>query len=170
VANYWYRTLNHGPYYDVGWWWLCAIPNGSTYRRVRWSWGFSGFTEVTTDLYATASKMQLGGLVTTIGDGSETPPVPYSDPNDIDPPTQRWIWWEARQPIAMSIDAAGGTVSWRDSGPQEPIDTKVNVLATGIPGGQTLNLWFSYQAQDGAWDASGQQEIYVAASVLYSVP
>jgi hypothetical protein len=170
VSYTWYRSQFSGPFYDVGWWWLCAIPNGSTYRRVRFAWGFAGFTEVTADLYATAAKLQTAGLVTTIGNGTETPPHPYTTPNDVDPPTQRWLWWEVRQPVALSIDAAGGTVSWRDSGPQEIVDVKSQVLATGIPGGDSLNLWFSYQAQNGAWDTSGEQEIWVAASVLYSTP
>lgn len=170
VGYNWYRTLNQGVFFDVGWWWICAIPSGATYRRVRFAWGFAGFTEVTTDLHATASKMQIGGICTTIGNGTETPPHPAVTPNDVAPPTQRWLWWEARQPVAVAIDAAGGTVSWRDSGPQEVVDVKTQVLATGIPGGDSLNMWFSYQAPSGAWDASGQQEIWVAASVLYHTP
>jgi hypothetical protein len=170
VGYNWFRSVNHASFYDQGWWWLCAIPAGSTYRRVRFAWGFSGFTEVTADLHATAASILNAGLVTTIGNGSETPPHPFSTPNDVAPPTERWIWWEARQPIAVSIDAAGGTVSWRDSGPQEIVDAQVPVLATGIPGGDTLNLWFSYQAQNGAWDASGEVEVWAAASVLYKTP
>lgn len=166
----WYRTLNQGPFYDRGWWWLCAIPSGSTYRRVRFSWGFSGFTTTTTDLWGVTQALQVAGLCTVIGNGSEVPPSPYTTPNDVDPPTQRWVWRETRQPVAMSIDGASDTVSWRDSGHQEVPDVQVPVLATGIPGGDTLNLWFSYQSPSGAWDSSGQQEIWVDASVLYKTP
>jgi hypothetical protein len=166
----WARSANKSNFYDVGWWLLCSIPAGSTYKRVRWNWGFCGFTEVTTDLHATADSVQTVGLVTTIGNGSETPPHPYVSPDDAASPTQRWIWWEQRQPVVTAIDAAGGTVAWRDSGAQEVPDAKTQVLATGISGGDTLNLWFSYQSQDGAWDTSGSVVIWVSASVLYFTP
>lgn len=170
MTYHWHRVMQHAPFYDVGWFWQIAIPSGSTLRRVRFSWGFAGFTEVTADLHATAQNILLAGIVTTIGDGSEVPPAPYTTPDDVDPPTLRWLWWEARQPVATSIDAAGGTVAWRDSGPQGAIDIKVPVLATGIPGGDTLNAWFSWQAQGGAWDTSGSVEVWVSTSILYSTP
>ena len=166
----WYRSLNQTNLYDRGWWWLCAIASGSTYRRVRFSWGFAGFTARTTDLWATAQNIVVAGICTTVGNGTEVPPSPFATPNDVDPPTQRWIWREARQPVAMSIDEAGDTVSWRDSGHQEIPDVQVPVLATGIPGGDTLNLWFTYQAPGGAWDSTGEQELWVDASVLYKTP
>ena len=131
MALNWYRSAFKGPNYNVGWWPLLAIPNGDTIRRVRWGWGFAGFTEVTTDLWATASNVMTAGLVTTIGNGTEVPPPAYTNPLDAAPPTQRWLWWEQRQPVPTSIDAAGGTVGWRDSGPQEIVDVKTQVLATG---------------------------------------
>lgn len=170
MGSTWVRTMNHASLYDSGWFLLAQVPSGSTVRRIRWEWGFSGFTEVTTDLHATAAAIQLAGINTVIGNGSETPPLPFSNPSDVAPPTQRWLWWEARQPVALAVDAAGGTVSWRDSGAQEIPDIKVNVLATGIPGGDNLDVWFAWQAQDGAWDTSGSVELWVAASVLYTTP
>lgn len=170
MSTNWHRVVQRAQFYDVGWFWQDAIPSGSTLRRVRWSWGFSGFTDATTDLYAVAKNVQVAGIVTTIGNGTETPPHPITTPGDVAPPTQRWLWWEARQPVAVSIDQAAGTVSWRDSGPQEIPDIQTQVLATGIPGGDTLNVWFSWQSFDGAWDSSGQMEIWVATSILYTTP
>lgn len=109
------------------------------------------------------------GLVTTIGNGTETPPSPVISSGDAAPPTQRWIWWENRAPVVSAIDAGAGVMAWKDSGPDSPVDVKVNVLATGIPGGDTLNLWASW-AGFGGWDPAGYVGIWVATSVLYSTP
>lgn len=170
MTAHWFRSLKAADPYDVGWLWMCAIASGSTYRRVRWSWGFTGTTADTTDMHSVSSNLQVAGLVTTIGNGTETPPVPLTTPNDVAPPTQRWVWWETRQPIAVAVDHSAGVISWRDSGPQEIPDVQVPVLATGIPGGDTLNLWFSWQSTNGAWDGSGSQRIWVSTSVLYTTP
>lgn len=166
----WYRVLNRAQFYDVGWLWQCAIGNGSTYRRIRWSWGFAGNTADTVDMHAIQANLLVAGLCTTIGNGGEVPPHPITTSGDVASPTQRWVWWEARQPIATAIDHEAGLISWRDSGCQEVPDVQVPVLANGIPGGETLNLWFSWQSTSGAWDPSGSLEIWVATSTLYRTP
>lgn len=166
----WHRTANQSQNYNVGWWWLAAIPAGSTVRRIRFGWGWQGFTEVTTDLHGITVNPLFAGVVTTIGNGSEVPPNPLTTPQDVAPPTQRWLWWEIRQPAVTAIDAAGGTVSWRDSGAQEETDVQTQVLATGIPGGDTLNVWFSWASVFGNWDSSGSVQIYNWTSLLYSTP
>jgi hypothetical protein len=170
VSLAWVRATNRSNFYDVGWFLVASIPSGWTYKRIRWSWGFSGFTVTTANLYNTAKNVQVAGLVTTIGNGTEVPPHPIANPNDAAPPTQRWLWWEARQPVAASVDGTADTVAWHDSGAQEIPDVQTAVLANGVPGGSFLNLWFSWQSYDGSWDTSGQQEIWYAASVLYNIP
>lgn len=166
----WYRVLNHAPHYDVGWLWQCAIANGSTYRRIRWSWGFSGHTADTVDVQAIQSNLVVAGLCTTIGNGTEVPPEPIAHSGDVAPPTQRWLWWETRQPIVTAVDHEAGLITWRDSGAQEIPDVQVPVLATGIPGGQSLNLWFSWQSTGGAWDQSGNLQLWVSTATLYRTP
>jgi hypothetical protein len=166
----WYRTTYTDPAYSLGTLWMCAIPNGSTYRRVRWFWGFGGDTADTTDYSAVRQNFLTMGMVTTIGDGSESVPQAIANSADADPPTQRWLWWESRQPVITAVDHAAGVVTWRDSGVQEVPDVKTQVLATGIPGGDTLNLWLSWQSNAGDWDPSGSVDIYVATAVLYSTP
>lgn len=166
----WHRVVQRTQFYDVGWFQLASIPSGSRLQRIRWSWGFAGDTPDTVDYAATARNLQVAGICTTIGNGTEIPPHPRDTPGDVAPPTQRWLWWEVRQPVAASIDHGAGTVSWRDSGAQETPDVKVQVLATGIPGGQTLNVWFSYQSLDGAWDAMGHVEVWTATSLLFTTP
>lgn len=170
MTTHWYRSLQAAEFYDVGWLWQCAIPSGATYKRVRWAWGFAGNTDNKVDMHAIATNLQVAGLCTTIGNGTEVPPHPLTTPGDVAPPTQRWLWWETRQPIAVSVDNGSGVISWRDSGPQETPDVRTQVLATGIPGGDSLNLWFSWQSTNGAWDPSGQQRIWVATSTLYVTP
>jgi hypothetical protein len=106
------------------------------------------------------------GLVTTYGNGTETPPDPVAAPADAAPPTLRWIWWEVRAPVVTAVDAAAGVVTWTDSGPQERVDAQAQVKAVGVPAGDTLNLWASWRGY-GSWDASGAVAIWVGASVLY---
>jgi hypothetical protein len=112
------------------------------------------------------SDLLTFGLVTTIGNGTEAVPNALSASGDAAPPTQRWLWWETRQPVAVAIDQAAGVMSWRDSGPQEAVDAKAQVLATGIPGGDTLNLWASWAGQY-AWESSGHVVIWVSTAVLF---
>lgn len=170
MVYHWFRSNLGSVNYDYGAFWAAAIPAGSTYRRVRWSWGFAGDTSSVADISATHANVVAAGLVTTIGNGTEVPPFALGAPNDVAPPTQRWVWWEQRQPVVTAVDQASGVITWRDSQPQEPPDVKVPVLATGIPGGDTLNLWFTWQSYAGAWDVSGSVFLYVATSVLYSTP
>lgn len=145
------------------------IPSGSTYRRVRFSWGFTGHTDSIIALQPMMGNLLVMGLVTTIGNGSEHVPDAISESFDAAPPTQRWIWWGSRAAVPIAVDQAANVITWRDSGPDQPVDSKVNVLATGIPGGDNLNLWASWNVSNG-WDASGDVEIWVSTSVLYSTP
>lgn len=171
MATHWFRTGIASPNWDAGWVWLCAIPSGATYRRIRWSWGFAGVTSDIVDVNATMANTLVAGLVTTIGNGSETPPNPATASGDAAPPTQRWLWWEIRQPVVTAVDHAAGVTTWRDSGPQEIPDVKTQVLATGIPAGDTLNLWFRWQSTPFiAWDPSGSATVWVGSSVLYTTP
>lgn len=171
VTYNWNRTRQVSNAYDVGWYGPDNIIAGDSYRRIRWSWGFSGVTADTVDVAAICANPLVVGIVTTIGNGSEVPPNPVSAPFDAAPPTQRWLWWEMRQPVPVAIDHAAGIITWRDSGAQEVPDVKTQVLATGIPGGDRLDLWFSWASLTGAgWDPSGTVQIWAATSVLSSTP
>lgn len=169
MTYHWYRTASGGSGFGFGNAWMCAIPAGSTYRRVRFTWGFQGHTPTTSDMSDLMGLPFVMGLCTTIGNGSETPPNPTTASGDAAPPTQRWIWWENRGCTVTGIDQGSGVVSWSDTGPQEEVDVKVNVLATGIPAGDTLNLWASWSGWSG-WEAGGYVGIWLATSVLYSTP
>jgi hypothetical protein len=167
----WNRVVYTSGSYASGFGGQDSINPGSSYRRVRWSWGFTGVTADTVDVNALMSNIMVAGIVTTIGNGTETPPNPALAPFDAAPPTQRWLWWEARQPIPIAVDHAAGIITWRDSGPQEIPDVQVNVLATGIPTGQRLNIWFSYGSLfNTGWDPLGSFRIWTATSVLSTTP
>lgn len=168
ITNTWFRTGTADGVYDAGWTLLCQIPDGSTYQRIRWSWGFAGVTADTVDIASIMANTLVVGLVTTIGDGTETPPNPAIASGDAAPPTQRWLWWEIRQPVVTAVDHAAGVITWRDSGPQEIPDVKTQVLATGVSPSQRLNLWFRWQSTPFiAWDSSGEAWVWVGSSVLY---
>jgi len=146
---------------------LNQVPLTLTLNRLRWSWGFAGVTATSVDLVVGQSLLMLAGIVTTIGDGTEVPPNPNAGRNDVAPPTQRWLWWEARVPTVTAIDEAAGTIAWQNSPPQEQVDTRAQVAVPGgLPAGQGLNVWFSFQATAN-WDASGEARVWVASSLLY---
>lgn len=150
---------------------MCLINSGSTYRRVRGYWGFAGVTADTVDVNQITSNPIIAGLVTTIGNGTEVPPDPVNSPSDAAPPTQRWLWWEERQIIPIAVDHAAGIITWRDSGAQEPMDVRTQVLATGIPEGDFLNMWFSWASiNHEVWDPSGAFRIWASTSILFSTP
>lgn len=142
-----------------------AIPAGQTYERIRFSWGFYLDTPALTDMQNVAFNVVNWGLVTTIGNGSETPPNPNTASGDAAPPTQRWLWWETRQPIPTAIDEAANVISWRDGGVQSPNDARGAVLAAGIPAGDTLNLWASWSGQYGLPDDTNVV-VWMGASIL----
>ena len=162
----WVRTVRAVESYEFGSVLLGRLSNGQTYVRIHFQWGMYGDTATTVDMDAVASNLQVMGLVTTFGNGTETPPNPISTPNDVDPPTQRWLWWETRAPVPRAMDQSAGIVMWTDSPPPEPTDIKAQVLATGVPGGDELDLWASW-ASGGAWDNTGSAHVWVSASVLY---
>lgn len=162
----WARTAELVTDYEVGQVLLGRLNNGQTYVRTHFRWGFYGDTPATADMAATAANLQVFGIVTVFGNGAETAPNPRTDPNDAAPPTQRWLYWEARAPIPRAMDGDAGVVMWTDSGSTELTDIKAQVLATGVPGGETLDLWATWAAA-APWVSDGSAQVWVQASVLF---
>lgn len=162
----WARTTAVVEDYQVGQVLLGRLSNGQTYVRTHFRWGFYGDTSTIADMENIAANLQVFGIVTVFGDGTETAPNPRTAPNDAAPPTQRWLYWEARAPIPRTIDDAANIVQWTDSGSTELTDIKAQVLATGVPDGDQLDLWASWAAA-GVWDTTGTAHVWVQASVLY---
>jgi hypothetical protein len=154
--------FNMGPTFN----WEDAISPGNSYVRTHIRWGFHLDAPVTTDIQAVCSNLVTLGLVTTIGNGSETRPNARSGSGDAAPPTQRWIYWETRAPVVSSIDQAANVISFRDSGSTEQSDTHGQVAANGIPGGDTLNLSSAWSSVS-AFDASVNTLIWVSLSILH---
>jgi hypothetical protein len=156
--------FNMGPTFN----WEDAIAAGDSYMRVHIRWGFHLDAPTTVDIQGVCSNLVTLGLVTTIGNGAETRPNARSGSGDAAPPTQRWIYWETRAPVVSAIDQAAGVITFKDSGSTEPSDTKGQVLATGIPGGDSLNL-SSVWAPVSAFDATVNTLIWVSLSILRKV-
>lgn len=165
----WVRSTGASSSVEQGSTLLGRLNNGQKYVRVHFRWGFYGDQRDPGSLIDAAQNIISFGLVTTFGDGTETPPAARGASGDAAPPTQRWIYWETRglMPSVLSVDA--GVSVWRDVGSTEPTDTKGQVLATGVPGGQTLNLWASWQMPF-PWDTNGNALVWLGASVLYNTP
>lgn len=162
----WSRNLGASNSWPTGSSFLTSIPTGSTLLRVRFRWGFYGDSATTTNLQAIAQNLLAWGLVTTVGNGTETPPNARTQATDQAPPTQRWLYWEASAPEITAIDDESGVVTWQNARSTEPTSTRGQVAASGIPAGQTLNLWASWAAAS-AWDPSGQVSLWVGAATLH---
>jgi hypothetical protein len=145
---------------------LMAVPPGGTLLRTHFGWGFYGDTSSLADLSSVSQNLQVMGLCTTVGPGSETPPNARTNSFDEDPPAERWTYWEARAPRVGTYSQAAELVTWQDSGAQEPVDTKAMVSAKGVTTPDSLNLWASWAAA-GAWDPSGSVNLWLWASILY---
>lgn len=165
MAGQWIRGTNASPNWNSDTWLIASVPAGLTISRIRFSWGFYVDTRAVEDYQNLAFNLMVWGLVTTIGNGTESVPNPRTSPGDAAPPTQRWLWWEARSAVVTAIDEAAGAATWRDSGAQEPSDARGQVLATGIPSGDTLNLWASWAGAYGL-DSDVNPVIWGGASVL----
>jgi hypothetical protein len=161
----WRREIFVTPSTGFNYVWLNAIPGGQTYVRQHIRWGFTADTSFETDLNFTAANVITFGLVTTVGNGSEIPPDPRTAAGDADPPTQRWIYWETRGIYMSAMSGSKGVVAWRDTGSTEESQTKGQVLATGLPSGDTLNLFGVFSAPY-PWPSDGNALVWCAVSML----
>lgn len=163
----WRRNTNAGTLLTAGNYWNDAIAAGDTYMRVHIRWGFHVDSPINVDIAGLAENLVSFGLCTMIGNGTENPPNAREASYDVDPPTQRWIYWETRAPVVSAVDQAAGVITWRDSGATEPTDTKGQVLAASIPAGDSLNLWASWAtAADFLADYDANASIWHAISIL----
>ena len=166
MDDVWVRTVQAGLSWTSGHSLIVSVPRGDTLLRAHFGWGFYGDTSTADDLTAVAQNLQVMGLVTTIGDGTETPPNARTGSSNADPPSERWIFWEGRAPRLATLDATAGLAIWQDSGSQEPVQSKGMVSAKTIPAGNTLQLWASWAAGS-AWPADGSVQVWYYASVAY---
>lgn len=165
----WHRGIDASEVWQLNNRLLLQIGSTHSIVRTRMRWGFYADTAITTDLAFVSQNLLTMAFVTTVGNGTETPPNPRTAPNNAAPPTQRYIYWETRAPVVTSMDSAAGIVTWRDSGATEETDTHSQVLATGLPPGDTLNLWANSAAPFN-WDPSGTASIWLGWEVLIRIP
>jgi len=161
------RTVQSGLAWLAGTSLIASVPRGDTLIRVHFGWGFYGDVAATSNLLVVAQNLQVMGIVSTVGDGTETAPNARTASANQAPPTQRWIFWEARAPRLAALDmTSGGLAIWQDSGSQEPVQTKGMISAKSIPVGDTLNIWASW-AGAYAWDPTGVVNLWYYASLAY---
>lgn len=165
MATQWLRAFNQAETWTGGTWLLASIPAGDSIVRIRFSWGFYIDTPSLTDMQNVSANLFAFGWVTTVGNGTEPVPSAKTSPGDAAPPLERWLWWETRQPVVTAIDEAAGVIAWRDSGPQDRMDGRGQVLASPIPPGDTLNLWASWEGNYGL-DAEANPVIWMGISCL----
>lgn len=162
----WVRTVQADLAWTAGKSLIVSVPIGKTLMRIHFGWGFYGNSSSQAALTDVSRNIQVMGVVTTVGNGTETVPNPRTASGNAAPPQKRWLYWEGRQPTIAAFDAVGGLALWRDSGAQAPVDIESQVSAAGISVGSTLNVWASWAAGT-AWDASGTTELWFYASAAY---
>lgn len=162
----WVRTVQANLSWTSGTSLIANVTRGQTLVRIHFGWGFVGSTHATTDQLATASNLQVMGICSTVGNGTETPPNARTQSFDESPPSERWLWWEARAPVVASYDSGAEWITWRDSGAQTPVDAKGMVSAKTIPVGDTVNIWASWAASHG-WEANESVNLWYWASLLF---
>lgn len=146
---------------------VAHVPHGQTLKRVHFGWGMAGYTSTVCDSMFVANSMIAFGVQTVVSTRVPPPPSPVTGALDINPPLERWLWWETRAPQEITrTEEFPGVVSWRDSGPSQELDGQGQVLAN-VVGPTTLDVYLSWDTQV-AWDASGQAAFWGWASVLYS--
>lgn len=134
------------------------------------TWGFSGNTSTAVIPAAVGGQVAAFGAVTTIGNGTETPPDALAAPGNASPPSRRWLIWDVRAPQVAAWDSSGGTVLWVASPPISEGTSEGQVLApSGMGVGNTLNLWLSWSTF-GGWDASGQAVLWFSVQTLVRSP
>lgn len=166
MAFNWVRTVEGQLTFESGTSLIANIPRGDTLRALRFGWGFYGYSSQTANIESVLATIQVLGLVTTVGNGSESVPNPRTSPGNADPPTQRWLWWEARSPMIETYSDSADAVWYRDTPRTEATLVESMVSAKTIPSGDTLNLWASWAAAS-AWDGSGSAQLWYWASVGY---
>lgn len=145
---------------------LASLVAGETLIRSRIFWGVSGMTTTTVDASQMMVNWLASGIVTTVGNGTEAVPDVVLHPGNAAPPTQRWLYVESRHVRPTVFDATNDIAVWADTGPQEPPDSKGEVLATGLPAGDTLNVWWVTKAEFD-WDSVGFA--WVFASIVLAI-
>jgi hypothetical protein len=165
----WRRQVNVSVTPDLGYVWEDAIAAGDSYLRVHITWGFHADTPITTGIDEVSQNLVTFGLVTTVGNGSETPPNPQTQGGNADPPTKRWIYWETRAPVVSAINEGAGVITWRDSGATEPTQTKGQVLAQDIPAGDSLNLFSSWASAFDWGSIPANVQLWHSISILRKV-
>jgi hypothetical protein len=168
TTNTWIRQAYSGTHWSNGQqqWLLASLPAGATLMRARFAWGFGGTTSTSVPVPFWQTQPLAFGLVTTVGNGSELPPDPIISSGDQAPPMQRWLWLEQRVPTVAAWDAAGRTIVWQSSPPQEPTDAHGQVLAeSSIGAGNYVDVWATYRAAN-AWPAGGDCRIWSYFNLL----
>lgn len=167
ATTQWARAFNAADSWTGGNWLVVSLTAGLKLHRLRFSWGFSIDSPALTDMQNIAFNIMSFGWVTTVGNGSEHVPLAKTEAGDAAPPLQRWLWWETRQPVVTAIDTQSGVIAWRDSGPQDRMDGRGQVLASPLPPGDTLNLWASWEGNYGL-DPEDNPTIWMGVSALIS--
>ena len=171
TSTLWQRSWNDDQNWQRGWRLIGSLVHGQTLLRIRLGFGYTGVTRVEESFLRMSLQSWTFGVCTVIGNQLETPPSPRADPEDIDPPGQRWLWWESRNTQLVQIEPTSTIAYWKSSEPQEPVDIKsmVSTKALTFGEGEFLDVWASWEAFEN-WPESGWANVWIWSSVLIQLP
>lgn len=171
TGTFWQRSWFSDQFWQRGWQLIGSLTPGQTAARIRFGWGFTGITRVEESFLRLSLQNFIMGVATTIGNQTEEPPSPRVHPEDIDPPSQRWLYWAGCGIQMVTIEPTATYAYWKSTDPQEPQGTKGMVTTRGvfIPDGQFLNIWATWEAFED-WPSSGWANVWWWSSVLVQHP
>lgn len=147
---------------------IAVIPRGSILRRIHYGWRASGVTSTRYSALDIMDTLIAVGIITGYPDTSYVVPNAYSAPNDVAPPLERYLWWEVRQLRAVTWGSnQDDVVTWEDTGPVEPTDTR-GVVNASTPPGDNLGVFMSWAPTRTDFPGAGYVQTSGWWSVLYT--
>lgn len=168
TVSTWVRGNSAGSSLAFGWTLMATVPRGSVLRRVRFTWNILATTST---LYSAPDIMDTvvaSGVVTGYPDVSYTPPNPLTAPGDVAPPVERYLWWECRGLRPRTWGSLfDDVVTWEDTGPTEPTDSRAQVTAS-TPVGDNLGVFWTLAGSRSDFPGAGYIRTHLSWSVLYT--
>lgn len=147
---------------------MAVVPRGSILRRIHYGWRCSGTMSTRYSAPNLLDTEIAVGIITGYPDTSYVVPNAFTTPNDPAPPTNRYLWWEMRQLVPRTWGSnVDDIVTFTDSGPVEPTDSRGQVTAS-TPPGENLGVYMSWAPTRSDFPSAGYIQTSGWWSVLYT--
>lgn len=164
----WVRSAVTQNQWATQWLKIASVPAGETLFRCHFGFTFQGVSSTMQNQTALAEDYIAFGVVCQLSTVGSTPPNPETTPDDVNPPTGRWLWWGIANMRPMTFGGLYSDVTnWATSETFENLSTRGEAFAnTTSP--NTLDVYLSWSPwTTSAWAARGTVTGSCWSSVLY---